>query len=208
MTTFVEGPRTAEFLISEAEHFRSRDVGTIDATGGALDAGTILGRITLGAAVAVAKGGNTGNATVSAVTRGPGAKVGVYSVDFTAATKFDVTDPDGFKIKSGSTGVAYADDLGFTITAGATPMVAGDGFNITVAAGAGKYKRHDPAAVDGSQVEAAVLFEAIGAVEDDRTVVARAAAVKSSKLIYAAGANDAQKAKTKVALEARGIIVR
>ncbi|MCA0027343.1 MULTISPECIES: head decoration protein [unclassified Mesorhizobium] len=208
MTTSVEGPRTAEFLISEAEHFRSRDVGTIDATGGALDAGTILGRITLGAAVAVAKGGNTGNATVSAVTRGPGAKVGVYSVDFTAATKFDVTDPDGFKIKSGSTGVAYADDLGFTITAGATPMVAGDGFNITVAAGAGKYKRHDPAAVDGSQVEAAVLFEAIGAVEDDRTVVARAAAVKSSKLIYAAGANDAQKAKTKVALEARGIIVR
>ncbi|MBZ9852803.1 head decoration protein [Mesorhizobium sp. CA13] len=208
MTTFTEGPRTAEFLISEAEHFRSRDVGTIDATGGALEAGTVLGKVALGAATAAAKGGNTGNATISAVTRGPGAKVGVYSVDFTAATKFDVTDPDGFRIKSGTTGIAYADDLGFTITAGATPMVAGDGFNITVAAGSNKFKRHDPAAVDGSQVEAAILFEAIGAVEDERTVISRAAAVKSSKLIYAAGANDAQKAKTKAALDARGIVVR
>jgi hypothetical protein len=208
MTTFIEGPRTAEFLISEAEHFRSRDVGTVDATGGELKPGTVLGKATLGAATAAAKGGNTGNATISAVTRGVGAKVGVYSVEFTAATKFDVTDPDGFKIKSGSTGVAYSDDLGFTITAGGTPMVAGDGFNITVVAGTGKYKRHDPAASDGTQVEAAILFEGIGAVEDERTLVVRAAQVKASKLIYANGADNAQKAKTKAAFDGRGIIVR
>lgn len=209
MTTFTEGPRTAEFLIAEAENYRSRDAETVDATGGALEAGTILGRIALAApSAAVAQGGNTGNATVGTVTRGPGAKVGVYAIEFLTATTFEVIDPDGFRLKPGATGVAYADDIGFTATVGGTPMVAGDGFNVTIAAGSGKYVRHSTAAVDGSQVEAGVLFEGIGAVEDKRTVIKRAASVKASKLIYASGADNTQKAKSNAALEARGIVVR
>jgi hypothetical protein len=209
MTTHTDGPRTAGFLISEASNHRSRDDATVDATGAALDPGTVLGRKTTGAATATAKAGNTGNATVSAVTTGDGVKIGTYSVDFTAATKFDVTDPDGFRIKSGATGSAYADDIGFTITAGDTAMVAGDGFDIVVAAGNGRYVRHDPDATNGSQVEAAILFEGIAedAVEP-RTVIARDAEVAASRLTYCDGADADQKTASNVALARLGIIVR
>ncbi|MBN9078524.1 MAG: hypothetical protein BGN87_00170 [Rhizobiales bacterium 65-79] len=209
MTIYTDGPRTAGFLISEAGNHRSRDQATVDATGAALAPGTILGRKAVGAATATAKAGNTGNATISAVTTGAGAKIGSYSVAFTAATKFDVTDPDGFRIRSGQTGTAYADDIGFTITAGGTAMVAGDGFDIVVAAGSGRYVRHDPDAGDGSQIEAAILFEGLAedAVEP-RTVVARDAEVAGSRLTYCAGADTDQKAASNVALARLGIIVR
>lgn len=40
------GTRDAEFLISEANNHRSRDEVIVDATGGALEAGTILGQVT------------------------------------------------------------------------------------------------------------------------------------------------------------------
>jgi hypothetical protein len=208
MTVFTDGPRTAEYLISEAANFRSRDVASIDATGGALVAGAVLGKIALGAAIAAAQGGNTGNATISAVTRGAGAKVGVYAVEFLTATTFEVIDPDGFRLKPGATGVAYADDLGFTITAGGTPMVAGDGFNITVAAGSGKFVQMNAAATDGSQTASAILFEGIGAVEAERTITARDAEVKASKLTWFTGANTNQKNAGIAALAAVGIIVR
>lgn len=83
---------------------------------------------------AAKSGGNTGNGTMSAVTVTAPVKPGVYKLRLTAATIFDVIDPDGFQLQAGATGVAYADDLGFTLTAGGTPFVAGDGFDITVVA--------------------------------------------------------------------------
>lgn len=46
MATQSLGKRTAEFLRSEANGDRSRAVGTVDATGGALVAGTVLGQVT------------------------------------------------------------------------------------------------------------------------------------------------------------------
>lgn len=50
MTVLTEGSnRNAEFIISEAEHYRSRDVGTV--VGGVspgLVAGTVLGQLTAG----------------------------------------------------------------------------------------------------------------------------------------------------------------
>jgi len=52
MTVITEGPRAAEFLISEANGHLSRDVGTL-ASGitGSLEAGTVLGRVTTGGAL-------------------------------------------------------------------------------------------------------------------------------------------------------------
>lgn len=129
--------------------------------GGALyKRGTVLGRITAGAAAAAAKaGGNTGNGTISAVTLQGGAKSGIYAVRMTGATTFKVEDPDGLVIESvGATGAAFADDIGFTITVGATPFVAGDGFDITVAAGTG-YTIALAAATDGSAIPAAILAD-------------------------------------------------
>lgn len=213
MTIFNEGRRPGAHLVSEAAGatggMRSREVGVITGAA-ALLAGTVLGQVALGAAVAAAKGGNTGNATISAVTTGAGAKSGVYSVEFTAATKFDVIDPDGFKIKSGATGAAYADDLGFTITVGATPMVAGDGFNITVAAGTKKYKALNPAAVDGSQIAAAVLFANVDATLADKNGVVnvRETEVNGEEITWPEGISGGAKTAAIAALAAKGIIVR
>ncbi|MER8394074.1 head decoration protein [Mesorhizobium sp. M1340] len=213
MTVFNDGRRPGAHIISEAAGatggMRSREVGTITGAAKLLN-GTVLGQVGVGAAVAAAKGGNTGNATISAVTTGPGAKAGVYSVEFTAATKFDVIDPDGFKIKSGATGAAYADDLGFTITVGATPMVAGDGFNITVAAGTKKYKALDPAGVDGSQNASAVLFGEVDATAGDKkgVVNVRETEVNGGELAWPDGISAPNKAAAIAALAAKGIIVR
>lgn len=43
---FTEGKHNAEFLISEANGTLSREVGTLDASAGALTPGTLLGRVT------------------------------------------------------------------------------------------------------------------------------------------------------------------
>jgi hypothetical protein len=50
MTTFTEGPRTAEFLISEGNGHFSRDVGTL---GGDYQPGTVLGKVTTGGALKI-----------------------------------------------------------------------------------------------------------------------------------------------------------
>ncbi|MER9506036.1 head decoration protein [Mesorhizobium sp. M0579] len=213
MTPLYEGRRPGAYIVSEAAGatggMRSREAGILTGAAKLVD-GTILGQVSVGAAVAAAKGGNTGNATVGAVVTGPGAKTGVYSVDFTAATKFDVTDPDGFKIKSGATGAAYADDLGFTITVGATPMVAGDGFNITVAAGTKKFKAYDPAAVDGSQNARAVLFGNVDATLADKPIVVsvRDTEINGAEITWPVGISAPNKAIAIAALAARSIIVR
>ncbi|RWC28157.1 MAG: head decoration protein [Mesorhizobium sp.] len=213
MPVLNDGRRPGAHIISEAAGatggMRSREVGVITGTAKLLN-GTVLGQVAVGAAVAAAKGGNTGNATISAVTTGPGTKAGIYSVEFTAATKFDVIDPDGFKIKSGATGVAYADDLGFTITVGATPMVAGDGFNITVAAGTKKYKALDLAAADGSQNPSAILFGEVDATAGDKNGVVnvRETEANDDELVWPEGISAPAKAAAIAALAAKGIIVR
>jgi len=200
----------AHYIVSEAFGYRSREQAVVASGSGILKPGTILGKVATGTATPTAKGGNTGNATISAVTLGAGAKRGVYTVDFTAATKFDVIDPDGFKIKSGSTGSAYSDDLGFTITAGGTPMVAGDGFTIAVAPGVNKYAPFDPAGTNGTQVAAAILFEGCDATDADvrRTFTVRDTEVHADVLAWPEGVTSDQKSAALAALAAQGIIAR
>lgn len=202
--------QTAHYIVSEANGFRSREQALIASGSGILKPGAVLGKVAMGTATAAAKGGNTGDATVSAVTLGKGVKAGVYSVDFTAATKFDVIDPDGFKVKSGVTGAAYADDLGFTITAGSTAMVAGDGFAITVAPGTGKYAPFDPDAADGSQTASAILYEGCDATSADvrRTLTVRDTEVHAYVLVWAEGITGDQKTAALVSLAASGIVGR
>jgi hypothetical protein len=84
--------------------------------------------------------GNTGNGTFTvAPVLGSGNPAnifgGLYSVIFTAATKFNVYDPNGVQLVSGTTGVPYVDaKIAFTITSGGTAFVPGDGFTITATA--------------------------------------------------------------------------
>lgn len=46
MATVTDTPRAGAFIVSEANGGRSREVVTVTATGGALAAGTVLGKIT------------------------------------------------------------------------------------------------------------------------------------------------------------------
>lgn len=77
--------------------------------------------------------GNTGDATIGTLSVADPAQAGDYAVEMTAATAFDVKDPDGRILGSGTAGNAFsAEGVTFTITAGSTPCVAGDGFTVTV----------------------------------------------------------------------------
>lgn len=187
MATLTEGARTAEFLQTLSNGYRSVDVVAVDADDTAIPAGAVLGKITSGAAVAAAQAGNTGDATSSAVTTGVNVQPGVYNVEFISATEFLVTDPDGNVLGNGATGAAFSagSEIGFTITAGSTPMVVGDGFTITVAAGSGKHVVYAAAATDGSAKVSGILYAGVDADHDgDATVVVRDAEVKHAKLTY------------------------
>lgn len=108
------------------------------ALGGLLDIGTVMGKITVGGgtpAAAVANGGNAGNGTIGTVTALAGAQVGAYTLSFTSATAFNVYDPKGNLVGSGTVGTAFANQLGFTVTAGSTAFAAGDSFTVAVPPG-------------------------------------------------------------------------
>lgn len=200
----------AHYLVSEAHGYRSREQAVIVAGSGVLKPGTVLGKIATGTATAVANQGNTGDATISEIALKSGAKAGTYSVTFTSATKFDVHDPDGFKIKSGTAGAAYSDDIGFTITAGGTAMAAGDGFAISVAPGTDKYAPFDPSKSDGSEVAAAILYEGCNASDKDvrRTVSVRDCEVHADVLVWGEEVNPSQKSTALAALAKSGIVGR
>ena len=207
MTVITEGRATAEFMISEASGYRSRDAIVVASGQGRLAAGTVLSKLAVGAASAAAKpGGNTGDGTISAVDVLTGANAGVYMVRLTAATAFTVEDPDGYSLGAGATGSAFGDDIGFTITAGGTPFVAGDGFDITVAAGSGKYT-----AAGAGDIGNGVLWAAVDATSADAPGVAvtRSAEVAGAHLSYHSTVDDANKQAAKAAeLAGVGIIVR
>jgi hypothetical protein len=85
-----------------------------------------------GTLAGAASAGNTGNATIGTLSLGSAPAAGIYHVVFTDATHFNVFDPAGIFIGSGTTGVAFTSTgVNFTATAGGTPMVRGDGFTVT-----------------------------------------------------------------------------
>lgn len=211
LPTFSEGRHTGEFLKTEANGHRSRENRTIASGSGRLQAGTVLGMILVGAVTALAAAGNTGNGTISAVTTRPGVQAGAYSVEFTAATKFRVIDPDGEQVGTGQTGAAFAGPLGFTITAGATPFAAGDAFAITVAEGSKKLKPANPAAIDGSAVAAEILYHGVDTSQGDvaAATIARDAEVYGARLEFDASVDQpAERAAMIAQLAKAGIIAR
>lgn len=215
MTILTEGKHAAEFLVSEAAGTRSRERITV-LSGETLVGGTVLGKVTVGAATPTAFAGNAANTgTIAAVTLGAGAKAGVYKVVIiepaTNAGKFTVEDPDGITIGTGTVGVEFAGGgLTFTVADGATDFSAGEGFTITVAAGSGKYREYDPANTDGSQTAVAVLFGAVDAATADRPGVAivRDAEVNAAELSWFTNATTDQKAAGLAQLAVAGIIGR
>lgn len=223
MTRLTMSARDGGFILSEANGHRSRQQVILrNSTGAvvALLAATVLGRITTGAlsAEATAFAGNTGNGAMGAVTVDADAQTGTYKVVITEpganVGNFLVERPDGSIDGQGDVAAAYNGSINFTLADGATDFVAGDGFDVVVSAADAthqdKYVRHNPAAIDGSQHVAGILF---GAVSVEATSDAKGAAVvRDAEVVQAHlvwnGHTDDQQAAGIAALAELGIIAR
>ncbi len=139
-TSLISTPRVKAVVVSEASNQRRRENITVTQTGTALASGTLLTKVDAGAGTFAMGAGATGNPTAGTIVIGAAAIPGVYVIEFTAATKFTVEDPEGKTVGTGTLGTAFnKGGVGVTLTAGTTPAVAGDTATITVAAGNGKY---------------------------------------------------------------------
>lgn len=203
------GVRAADFILSEAEGARSRENGTM-LSGETWVAGQVLGQVEVGAGVAAAQAGNTGNGVMGAITVGAGAKVGVYHLEIIEpaanAGTFILEDPDGIQVATGAVAAAFsAGGIGFTLADGSTDFVAGDGFNITVAAGSGKLRKFATANTDGSQHPRAIsIYGGTATADTPIAYIARDCEVNLKAITFPAG----QEAAVIAGLLERGIIAR
>jgi hypothetical protein len=138
---------------------------------GTLPRGSVLGQQTAYSAIATPNGAgtggaNTGTGTVGSYVFEAGREFGPFTVVFTSATAFTVTDPEGFSLGNGTVGTAFVGtpaggsaEIGFTITAGGTAFVAGDGFLINQVQAQGTYILCVKTASDGSQNPVAILAD-------------------------------------------------
>lgn len=207
--------RLGDILRFEAEKGYSRKQVTFatDAGAATLPVGTVVAKITEGAATGAAVAGNTGNGTITASpTVGAAAKAGVYRLTCIEADtntgKFAVEDPDGITIGVAVVAVQFTTHLTFTIADGSTDFAVGDAFTITVAAGSGKYKAIDFASTTGAEVAAGVLVDEItlsATVDTEGVVINRMAKVVKANLVWPTGATTNQKNAAIAQLEALGI---
>lgn len=135
--------------------------------------GTVLGKITIGAATSATKsGGNTGTGTLVLDVTTPtlaSVDVGVYTVRCIQAVVnggvFEVKSPSGRSLgeaiipAGAGDSVTFSDQVKFVLTDAGTDFIVGDGFDITVAAGSGSYKTSVKTATDGSQAPVAILVD-------------------------------------------------
>jgi hypothetical protein len=171
-----------------------------------LEAGTVLGQKTVNpavdATVMAAGAGNTGNGAATIDAANPtlaGAQLGAYRAVCIAvaanAGVFAVFDPHGIYLGHHTVGgAAFATQIKFAIADGGVDFVAGDFFTITTSAGDGSWVAVNAAAVDGSNVAAAVLTaRAFVPTNDSADAIAlvREAAVIAETLIWPAGFNAA-----------------
>lgn len=183
-----------------------------------MDIGAVLqrtisaGTITPGAVV------GTGNGTVgtTSVANSPALQLGTYTLRFTAATTFNIIDPQGDVVGTGSTGVAVANVQGltFTVTAGGTAFVLNDSIPLVVA-GTTKYTWVANANVATLADDVVVLIDVykdpVNLVAGDYSlaVLTRgAAAIVGAGLQYADTVSAANQAIVQAKLLAKGIQTR
>ena len=176
------------------------------ASGQNLVAGAILAKLFVGTAAGANAAGNAGNPTIGAITVGANAEEGLYTIRFTAATTFEIFNPYGSYLGTGTLGTAVnlVNYLGFTLTAGGTAAVAGDVFNILVTEGNSTYT----ASVTGSDASA-ILGPATNASAGAVTTVAvtRMAEFEVNMVSYGA-LNAGQQQAANAALAKKFIIAR
>ncbi len=170
--------------------------------------GTLMGKITLGAATPAADGGNTGDGVLGAITLGALAQVGVYTLTCIIAVAnagtFEVQAPDGTTLPQLTVAVAYAGQhINGTLADGATDFIVGDKFTATVAAGSAKLNKSLAAAVDGSQNPVGIMLQDVNAAAADKKgMLGVSGDYNEDSVTFGAGHTAAS---VKVALRALGI---
>jgi hypothetical protein len=211
MTKLTEGRYASEYLVSELPNGKSRTIGAMLSAGNNLDAGTVLGMLTKGAAVGAAFASNAAN--TGAITATPavsaGAKPGTYKVVVIEPAAnlgtFSVEDPEGVTIGTGVVATEFSGGgLTFTVADGATDFKAGEGFTITVAAGSSSYTVFDPDGTNGSEVASGILIHPVDATDGALPCVVHnwACDVNSDELVWPTGISAGEKAAAIVQLAA------
>jgi len=184
------------------------------ASGAALSAGTVVGKVLVGAAVGASVTGGTGDAAISSVATLSGSIPGVYNIKCikkSASTsaddaEFSVVAPDGEFLGVANQTVAFANKIAFTIGGDTSAASAvGDAFTVTVAAGTGYYKRIDLTAIDGTATAAGVLLNdaASASVAVKSAIIARGPAILvQDGLTYNSGATAGNKVTINAQLNA------
>jgi hypothetical protein len=210
MFSYKEGLHPAEFILTTANGDRSFSNGRLTGLA-ALGPGMVLGMVTT--PVVAANSGNTGDASLAAVTvtLGDDYEEGVYSLvcktEAVDGGVFSVVSPSGQALGDLTVGVGYSGShINLTIPDGVTDWALGDSIDVTV--GNGLYAQHDPGATDGSQVARACLIQETDPSDGDVDVVvlARDAEVKKVRLDWIAGTTEAQKNAAYSALRSQGIV--
>lgn len=197
------------FILSEANGHLSRENGVLN-SGQDLAAGTVLGRLKTGAG---AKISGTGDGTIGAVTLGPDAEVGVYVLtgksESANAGTFSVRTPSGQQLPDLTVAAAYASThINLTVADGTNDWDIGDVIHVTVTGG--DYSILAPAATDGTQHAAGILYAGVDASSADTLacVVVRDMEANANEIVWPAGITAAQKTVATNQLNARGIFLR
>lgn len=185
--------------------------------------GTVIGRyLSGGTATAAAAAGNTGTGTVGAITVTGEAQIGVYTLKIVTAAAnagdFNVYDPSGDLIGSGTVAVVFNQGgLSFTLADG-IDFVVGDTIYISVA-GTEKVKVCKATATDGSQVAYGVVVGddmgdasdfTVAATTDTKAIaIVRGPVILSKALLTLDATIDtaAEKNAVYAALAAKGIVL-
>lgn len=161
--------------------------------------GTGNGAITIGAIGGLAKSG-----VYRAVVTEAAANAGTFSFYSPLSNEYiaDVT------VGGGATSVG--NHFTITIADGSTDFVVGDNFTVTVQLAVPKWTQHNPAAIDGSQVAAGILYNDVDASSSDltTTIFTRMGEVFDGKLTWKTNITAAQKAQALADLSTKQIIVR
>lgn len=188
----------------ELDPLVSRKAVTILAGSGAVRAitlGMVLGQVLFGTPVITPDEGNTGDGALGSLTLGASCKAGTYKVTCIAEAsnggRFQVVDPDGYRLADALVGVAYAEpQLAFTITDGDADWDVDDVIEVEVPAGSLKYVQIDFSKTDGSQRAAAFAAKDVTApdgTDAETVVIHRDALVADAALVWPAGATTNQK---------------
>lgn len=217
MTVVATRPKFAhDWCAHEGDLQFSRAAAVVASGSGKVVTGTVMGRVTVGAATSAAKsGGNTGNGTLTLDATTPvlsTARAGVYTARCIAAAgnggTFRIEDPSGVVLGDVAVGATWSEQIKLVIADGSSDFVVGDGFDITVAVGSRKVKPLNFAATDGTQNADCILHVGVDATSADveTAVNVRDTQVIDNQLIWPAGATTNQKSAAMAQLAAKGII--